>query len=336
MIKPTKTLAILPGGGSELELLINDLSIHGQFPDIATFKEAIERVMQMRKVARKFGRELKCHRNVAYAKVTSHLSMPQAIQYFDRDQRQALIQWLIRQGPFWEDVRQHSSDDYLDLACDGTPVTDTAVGEAAICCFRGNDHQLASAIPSSWAHSPIPVRWVLDSGPNKLVDVINHWRVDQLEAALRAAPVPIMSWEDLETAARARCQRLEFSAGGFEPLRGHPFAPGASRQVLTLLETLDRFKGCFTKDGQRTTEGQAIYQDYFTGDNAWFSDSSDSEKAHFQSELTFPHPSIASTTLFCPFHGKIRSCQLRVHFSWPVSASEPLYVVYIGPKITKR
>ena len=27
---------------------------------------------------------------------------------------------------------------------------------------------------------------------------------------------------------------------------------------------------------------------------------------------------------------------LRLHFSWPVRAGEPVYVVYAGPKLTKR
>ena len=51
--------------------------------------------------------------------------------------------------------------------------------------------------------------------------------------------------------------------------------------------------------------------------------------------MTFKHPTDASKTLFCPWHGKVQTPQLRVHFSWPVRADEPLYIVYVGPKITK-
>ena len=41
-------------------------------------------------------------------------------------------------------------------------------------------------------------------------------------------------------------------------------------------------------------------------------------------------------TLFCPWHGKVQTPQLRVHFSYPIRANEPLYIVYVGPKLTKR
>ena len=27
---------------------------------------------------------------------------------------------------------------------------------------------------------------------------------------------------------------------------------------------------------------------------------------------------------------------LRLHFSWPIEAGKPVYIVYAGPKITKR
>ena len=324
----------MPGGGSELELLVNDLSIDGQFPDIHTFKEAIERVMQMREVARSFGRELQCHRNVAYAQVTRHLTLPQAINTFRRDQRQAVMQWLTRHGPFWDDARVHSPDDYLE--CNGAVVTDTAVGEAAFCCFHGNDRHLASLTPSSWEYSPISVTWVPDGGTHRNLEVINHWNTSELELALRAAPAPVMSWEQLSRVAITRYQHLTFSADTFEPLHGHPFVVGAAHRVLALLHVLDELKCCFDEHGQRTPEGQRLYHDHFTGEKAWFSDSSDGEKHAFQSEMTFQHPVAEGQSLFCTWHGKVKTPQLRIHFSWPVRAAEPLYVVYVGPKITKR
>ena len=83
-----------------MQLFVNNLSIHGQFLDIQTFKEAISRVMAMREIARQFGRQLYCHRNLAYAQVTKNLSMPQAIQHFDKNEQRSVMQWLTRNGPF--------------------------------------------------------------------------------------------------------------------------------------------------------------------------------------------------------------------------------------------
>ena len=47
-----------------VELLFNDLSVHGQFPDVPTFKASIGRVMHIRTVMQRFRLNLYCHWNV--------------------------------------------------------------------------------------------------------------------------------------------------------------------------------------------------------------------------------------------------------------------------------
>lgn len=317
-----------------MELLFNDLSIHGQFPDLPTFRAAINRVMEIRQRALRLGRELHCNTNVARAQVTPHLIMPQAIKTFTRDEQQAVMQWLTKHGPFWEDSRVHGADDYLES--NGAVVTDTAVGEAAYRCFQGEHRDLVSLTPSSWKFSPVSVTWMGDVGDDRSVDVLNHWDVQELEAALRAAPAPYASWGELEVDSLTRCPNLTFSANSFAPLRGYPFAHGAAKRLDVLLDTLNRFKSCFDANGQRTPEGHLLYQNHFAGSNARFSDSSDTEKHDFRAELTFRHPTLVGESLACTWHGKVKTPQLRIHFSWPVRADEPLYVVYVGPKVTKR
>jgi len=322
-----------------VELLANDLSFHGQFTDLVSFQGAIQQIMEIRQLARRFGRELYCHRNLAQAQVTSTMAIPQAIQALRIDERRALMQWLTQYGPFWEDMRNHGPDDWLE--CNGNIVTDTAVGEAAWCCLKGIDRGLVSLAPSNWEFSPVSVDWISDAISTKTVDVVNHWNLVAIEAFLQAAPVPLTSWEQLEGLVKARCNQLTFAIDAFIPLKGHPFALSAAQRLRLILETLNRLKSCFDASGQRTTEGHKIYQDFFTGKKetggrgSLFSDSSDQDKNNFATELTFKHPLDADQTLFCPWHGKVQTPQLRIHFSWPVRADEPLYVVYVGPKITK-
>jgi hypothetical protein len=79
-----------------------------------------------------------------------------------------------------------------------------------------------------------------------------------------------------------------------------------------------------------------LYAAHFVGEKAWLTDSSDAEKRQFRSELTFPNPEKSGQHLFCSWHGKVKTPQLRIHFSWPIAANTPLYIVYVGPKITKR
>ena len=259
--------------------------------------------------------------------------MPQVVQGLSEAKRKALMQWLARSGPFWEDDRQHGPDDYLE--CKGEVVTDTAVGEAAHHVFNGISCGLVSMDPSSWLFSPVPVEWH-EGESTRSIGVPNYWDVQGLKIALDAASVSLASWRDLETVARRRCPDLTFSPNCFEPLRGHPFGTSAAQALLSRLAVLQDLKNCYGERGQRTPEGREMYAKHFTGRKAWFSDSSDTEKAVFRQSLTFPHPASAGETLFCTWHGKVKTPQLRVHFSWPINAATPLYVVYIGPKITKR
>ena len=330
----------LPGGGRKVDFLLNDLSFHGQFLDFGSFRSAIDRLMKIRQVVYHFGCELYCHRNISQALVTPTTSMLQMVQGLTLNERRALLQWIMRQGPFWEDARNHEPGDWLEW--NGTVITDTAIGETAWCCLSGIERALVSLMPSNWQFSPISVDWVWDTTKREAVDVVNHWDPTTIKSVLQATPIPMSSWDRLQALASVRCTYLTFAMDAFAPLNGYPFVPGAAQRLLLVLETLNRFRACFDVDGRRTPEGHEMYRDYFTGRRGdggrgpLFTDSSDTEKRMFEMEMTFKHPEDSGQTLFCPWHGKVQTPQLRVHFSWPVRADEPLYVVYVGPKITKQ
>ena len=318
---------------TELDLIFNDCSMHGQFTNLGAFRDAIGRVMAIREAARRFGRDLQCHRNVVNAQVTNDLTMPQAVQSLSSEQRRALMQWLTRRGPFWEDIREHGEEDLMEH--NDEVVTDTAVGEAAYCLIHGIGRSLVSVQPSSWLTSPLVVKWH-DNERVRSIEVPNYWDKDDVESLLESAPFQLGSWKDLEEVAQIRCPDLTFARDSFDPLIGNPFGKGAAERLLLRLIILQTLKNCFNERGERTPEGHALYQKHFTGDKAWFSDSSDTEKAKYESDLTFAHPADASGRLFCSWHAKVKTPQLRVHFSWPIRAHDPLYIVYVGPKIAKK
>jgi hypothetical protein len=265
--------------------------------------------------------------------------MHQAVQVFSLEERRALMQWLTQHGPFWDELRNHGPDDWIE--CNGRIVTDTAVGEAAWCCLNGIERGLVSLSPSVWQFSPVVVEWITENSGGMHIDVINHWDPGGIEAYLRTLPAPLRSWEELEALATKRCTNLVFAEDAFVPLTGFPFYLSAAQRILLLLDVLNRFVSCFDAEGQRTPEGHEIYREFFTGKKgdggrgALFSDSSDGEKRIFKSELTFKHPTDNSRALFCPWHGKVQTPQLRIHFSWPIRSDEHLFIVYVGPKITK-
>ena len=262
--------------------------------------------------------------------------MPQAVGDLDQNSRRVVMSWLARHGPFWEDLREHGGDEYLDcVGWEGRVVTDTAVGEAAYCCLHGRERGLVSLAPSLWQFRPVRVDWHEDESV-KSVCVPNYWDADVLEAELKRLRLPLASWVGLERTARMDLPGLVFAPDSFEPLRGHPFHLGVAERLLLRLNVLDEIRRCFDGEGRRTAEWHRLYRKHFTGEKSWFSDSSEREKNDFKREMTFRNPSRAEETLFCTWHGKVKTPQLRIHFSWPVVAKEPLYVVYVGPKLTKR
>ena len=319
-----------------MDLLANELSVHEQFRDLNEFRDALSRLMAVRATAKRFDREIQCHRAFLNTKPIPDVPIPQAIGNLGvESQRRAVMSWLSRSGPFWDDVRRHGEDDWLE--CDNILVTDTAVGEAAFRSLAGEQCGLVSLTPSSWCYSPLEVTWIrqTDGLANRNAEVENWWSKEALEAALLERAPPLGSWDDLCEASQSRFESLRFSDDCFRPLAGVPFAKSAADRIVVLLDVLDRFARAFDGAGARTAEGHRIYADYFTGERALFSDSSDSEKQRFESELTFIHPDDPSSTLPCTWHGKASHLTLRVHFSWPVEAKVPVYVVYAGPKITK-
>lgn len=331
---------ILPDGGYDMFLFVNDLSIHGQFPDILTFKKAMNQIMTMRRKAKQFGWEIFCHRRLASVQVGHDLSMSQAMQHFNKNERRSVVQWLNRNGPFWEDNPLHSPDEYME--CKGDVVTETSIGEAAYHVVLEDLSCLVSFDPSDWLYSPINVLWFKDEERRVDIEIDNYWLVEKLESALRSAPPPLTSWEQLRTASIERFSNLTFTDGAFLPLNGLPFVHSAASRFLVIFDTLNSLKSCYDSEGNRTPEGHEIYQKFFTGKKgdggrgALFTDSSTGEKPTFKDKLTFTHPDKESEKLFCPWHGKVQTPQLRVHFTWPIRMDEPLYIVYIGPKLTKK
>ena len=323
-----------------MEFLVNDLSMDGQFHDLALFKKSIKQVMGIRQHIRKHGYTLFCHRDIASARVTPDLVMQQAVNCLSMDEKRAWMQWLTRLGPHWEDNRLYDEDGWLEVA--GECVSKSAVGEAAVCCLRGLPRELVSFDPSTWLRSPINVKWVHADESSDDITVENHWNLDSVKRTLAVNPKPVASWKDVEVRSVERCSRLSFSKDAFNALDGQPFAVGAAKRIRELLNVLNKMKGCFNDDGTRNTEGHRLYQEFFTGKKgkggkgSLFKDSSDSEKRDFVNKLTFVHPDNKNETLFCPWHGAVQTPQYRIHFSWPITDKNPLYIVYIGPKLTKK
>ncbi len=321
-----------------MELLVNDLSVHEQFPDRAAFHTAFSRLMNMQNLTKRYGRVMHCNRGFLNGNPIPGTTMQEAIGGFiRRDEQRAALAWLTREGPFWDEARRHTGDDWFE--CRGEIVTDTAVGEAAFKSLHDVECGLVSVSPSDWDVTPLQVTWCPEGnvpGDQSHRDLENFWTCQALKDALVRKEPPIQTWSRLETTCRDRFAHLTFTDDCFEPLAGVPFAKCSSGGILRLLNILDTWTRNRDDQGRSNEEGRRIRQQHFTGDQASFSDSSATEKQKFRKAMTFGNPDVPGEPLFCPWHGKIAHQTLRLHFSWPPKAGKALYIVYAGPKITKR
>lgn len=317
-----------------MSILLNDSSLAGQFASTHAFLQSLEVLMQLRQVSESHGHKIECSNVLLNNQTTNSLVLYEAIQTFkDNNKKRAVLAWITKAVASWDKSRMHSDDDYL--TCNEEIVTGTAVGEAAYRNLENKESSLVSFAPSDWTLSPINVDYFYDNESKKeSCAVRNYWTKESLADYLDSIQAPIQSWEVLENRMREECKNLNFSEGAFRPLFPQPFLSGASARIVVLLKVLDRYTQCFDGSGNRMDEGDDIYQNYFKGDRARFTDSSPDEKRKFTNELTFVLPE--GNRALCPWHGKIQTPQLRIHFSWPGKNGDNFDIVYIGPKITKK
>ncbi len=181
-------------------------------------------------------------------------------------------------------------------------------------------------------HSPLTVLWKQDK-EQKEVEVVNFWTATTLEQFCLSYRSSVTSWNELIARLRVDCTQLTFLESVNLGLYGEPFNLTIAKQVEELLAILNQLKSCFDEAGTMTETGFDLLQKFFHGDRAKFTDESESNKHRFRQEMTFRVPD--GETVFCPYHGKISHRYFRIHFTWPIRHNEPLYVGYIGPKLTK-
>ncbi len=314
-----------------MDLLLNDLSIHGQFGHSSSFQESLTCIMHMRRIAHEFGREVYVKKVDVYRPISSTSTVHDAIQQFSQDQKRAFLSWLQKQGPFWDDGMVHNLDDWYEHQ--GTLVTDSAIADAASRILSGTDCSLVSLTPSNWEYTPIKVDCIGES--HREVSVSNFWEQSELKTALQQAEPPLKTWTQLQEVVQRRFDRLAFTPNCFEDLRGRPFASSAAAQICERLAVLNQLMELQENNARNTPAWRQLYDDHFKG-GVHFSDSSDTEKREFKNRLSFRVPELSDRSVLCGFHGKITRTLLRLHFTWPVAPGNQLYVVYVGRKITTR
>lgn len=312
-------------------VIFNDASIHGQFAAAEPFWDSFRTLWKLRKRLIEKGLHLKVCRSIRTRKVTASQNFNDLLRSLPSDLKSQLLVWLDHKGPFWDDERRHSENEYFE--CDDEIVTDTGAAEAAVLEIEGTKIWLFSIAPSNYLHNPLQVAWRERSGGDLLIDIPNGWTEEQVEECAKLLDQPFKSWDELLSWAQRECKSLVMSPDIAMTLPDE-FMLSVPNQAKVLLQTLNTMvEHIKNRDEQKFNP---MWIDWVHGDKARFSDSSNSEINEFGKKLTFRDPE-SGDEILCSWHGKIRTRQFRIHFDWPLpDGADKLFVAYVGPKITKR
>lgn len=311
---------------------VNDLSLSGQYCNADAFLEDLRELMRLRQTMPVLETGLFCSRRLHTCLVTPGADFREVVQATsDRNMVRRVLEWLTKRGPFWDDVRQPNPDDYFEF--NGQDVTDQGLGEAARCQIAMRSAISVSFSGARFDYSPLEVMQGLPEAPINHLFLENIWELPALRAsAVRSVPPPV-NWKQMLDGAQSQFDRLYFSPACIDSLKSEPFRQYVVERVFELLGVLQEFMTCLDDEqsyGKKKTE---ILNQHFVGEKAWFTGESPIDRE----DLSFPDPESPGTKLFCPWHGKIKNPQYRIHFEWPVQpGSQVLRIFYIGPKITKR
>lgn len=317
------------------EFFLNDQSLHGQFDSQKSLLRALRTVLDARACLGRSNLPFYCDTRIQQRPTIGATTFRQAVQSSgNKELIRGVLGWLSKSGPFWASEPRHSPEDLFD--CEDEDVTGSTLAEAASRHCADSPCRLFGFSPSRCDRTPIRVDWTRQSGGETTAELENFWDLARLEQTVATDAAPFESWEDiLEWMGRA-CQNLVFRDDLLAPIQHEPFSSAAAREIQMLLRVLDEMPGCQAAGGAMDARGHELFDLWFKGHHARFTDESTGNIDKFSADLTFPHPVTGHSEL-CSWHGKVRlGRQYRIHFQWANPPGEPVWVAYIGPKLTKR
>ncbi|MEO5355906.1 MAG: hypothetical protein H7844_01240 [Nitrospirae bacterium YQR-1] len=324
-----------------MEFFFNELSVHSQFKNLGDFRSSTEEILRCHSLVNKSGYKLYCSGNLYSIMVYGDVTFQKAVNDIaDKNFTRSVLSWIHKTGPFWENESYKDKDDTFRLInnSSNTDITAASLSEAAIRAFYGSRCYSLSYEPSDYTKTPLSV---LIQNRNTTKEIHNFWKFAELGIFLKESDKnKVSSWDTLIEWAKRNCTYLHFADYVIDKLTPEPYSQQLAARVQVLLEILNELNMCEcdkTGSAELQQRKQDIKNNYFSKKKALFTDESDTNKRNHKKDLTFEHPEDKSKELFCPFHGKIKmDRQFRIHFNWPKKTSgEKLYIVYIGPKITK-
>lgn len=318
-----------------MEIFLNDLSVAGQFADSSAFRATLQPLLELRSKRADLQRILYCSSTFSTRAATPVRSVREAVlETRDRLFIGIVLQWLGKSGPFWDEERFPNPDDYFEFESDD--VTDQGLGEGSRRSLGGLEAGVFSFVgdPSKrFERTPLVVTHGLFEAPLGHVPIPNLWLLTELEKTIDTRPT---SWKQMVEIIPERFNLLKFSPEILGQLDGQPFHAGIVARLFALFDVLQTLAHETRDDDSFSARGVELWQKHTVGDKAWITDESEANKVEFRSELTFKDSETGSNR-FCPWHGKAKLNQFRVHFEWPRPEKQKhIKVMYVGPKITRK
>ncbi len=214
----------------------------------------------------------------------------------------------------------------IRIFLNGQDICCTALGEcAARIHIKEGKNACYSIENSNFTEKTITVS-IVEKEPID-VSVPNIHTITHLQKHLSEEFPAFERWENVIIKANIFLQHIKFEDYVLKKLQTFPFARNVANDVYTRLEELNELSKAPQADFHE------LYQKYCTGEKAHFSGSSDDEKRDFEEELSFM---VDGKKTLCPFHGKVKNQQFRIHIAGLAQSQIKARVVYIGPKLTKR
>lgn len=312
-----------------MEFFFNELSIHNQFQSMEEFKAAVHLFRRYRKAVTGAGFRLYIHRNIFERPALGNTFRKGIQKNFKRQQVRTLMNWFSKDGFFLPDnACADTADSFVcyypkDAEEKSEDITESALAECAFRKIAGEDAGSISLEQSKFSWSPIKV--LLSQSDEAIFD--NDYTLHSLKQRLEGLLPQMYSWSilmeriehlpnvTLEPYVKTKLITNPFSQNVAEGI----YARAKELSEMVTATSLEQFNELFTK--------------YATGTKVRFSDSSTSEKRDFKDALTF---SVDDEQRLCPYHGKVKIQQYRIHLVDRPAYERSARVVYIGPKLTKK
>ena len=239
------------------------------------------------------------------------------------------MNWFSKDGFFLPDDAYADTEDSLvcyfpgDAEEKSKDITASALAECAFRKIAGEEAGSISLEQSKFSWSPIKV--LLSQLDEAILD--NDYTIHSLKQRIEVLLPPISSWSVLMNRIESLPKVI------LEPyvktrLITNPFSQNVAEGIYTRAKELSEMATATSLE-----QFNELFAKYATGTKARFSDSSPSEKRDFKDVLTFL---IDDKQSLCPYHGKVKIQQYRIHLVDRPAYERFARVVYIGPKLTKR